>query len=287
MKQIILVVVGALMGTVGGVVAVHYVLPNGDPEDAGREPTRFDRAMSAVFAGDYEAAIERFAELERKEPRSRRMDQVLFWTAFCRRAKGEHGAAIETYDRLADRFPSSPRAAEGAYEAALIIEQDLGRPDEAMKRYNEIIRKYPSVEHKALVRIGLLHEQKREFDKAGQSYLQADESLRSRGYPNTNFNRRQSQSRNQFLTDNVDFERRPLALFTEAEALERSGRPVEAIKKCWELVRLYPESSLADDALAMVIRISRLHGKREDMEKALIRIEKDFPESEKLRELRK
>lgn len=250
MKSIAWTVLGAALGAAVGIVAVQTLLSPGRPSTSLVQPT--DPGMTALFAGDYEGALKAFEAGERSRNGTLPGDQRLFWKAYVLHSLGRHGEAIETYDRVVDEFPRSPRAAEASYEAAGIVERDLRNLQEAKTRYESIQKRFPEIGHKAYARLARVDELNRDFRNAALNYGNCVEQATQQGMPTNSWTAQSSYNRQQFITQNEDFEGKPLALYMGAEEDVEQGRFEEAEEKLKKIILGYPESSLADDARKML-----------------------------------
>lgn len=286
MTRWLILILGCVIGAAGGAVAVHLLdrpAPD-EPIPAPAEPDMFARGTSAVFAGDYERAIELFEQIENQQPDSARMDAVLFWKAFALRSIGKPKEALALYERVEKEYPESPHAPEAALAAASIVEIDLKKPKEALARYKKVAKDHPQVDYKALANCGRVQEKLKEFEKASAHYEQAwSAGKNERKLPESNYTMRKARTRGEFLKKNLDKDRKALALYVEAEKLAEEGKVMDAVEKLKEIVETYPRSAVADDALALQVKLYRSRGFFDHAKAARKRLEQAYPDSEHLK----
>lgn len=292
MKGFLTVLVSSLIGAVVGAGAMHLLKPRPVPDSASTPPPAteqelFERGTAAIFSGEHAAAIETLRKIEEQNPKSERMDQVLFWTAFSQRSLGRPAEAVATYDRLVREFPTSLRASEAAFNAAVAVEQDLKNYEEAIRRYEEISKKYPDMAYKSTMSCARAQENTNAWGKAVDNYERSYQEAQTRNCPESNFFVKNSRSRAGFIKSNSDDQYQPLTLYSTAERLERDGKMLEAAAKLKELNEKYPKSSLADDALAGLVRIYRIAGLFTEAEAALASLRESHPDSARLKDLGK
>ena len=102
----------------------------------------FSKGQARKNADDAAGAIEAWQAFAREQEDDARAPLALMLAATTMRETGAHDAALTTLGGIAGRYAKTSHAPNARLLAAVILEDDLGRLDDAIKAYEELIAKY-------------------------------------------------------------------------------------------------------------------------------------------------
>ncbi len=115
------------------------------------EKAAFEGAMAALRASDFSRAARLYGEFLARYPGSGYAAQAWYWQGNALYADRQYRAAIDSYQRLIDRFPEHPRAAE-AMLAIASCQLELNDAKAARATWQALITRYPNTEAAAAAR---------------------------------------------------------------------------------------------------------------------------------------
>ncbi|MCU0608093.1 MAG: tol-pal system protein YbgF [Candidatus Edwardsbacteria bacterium] len=110
------------------------------PSDAARR--LYDAAYLDVVRGSYPLAISAFREFLNQYPGHPLSDNARYWIGECLYAQKQHAAALDEFRATVADYPGQDKEPAARYKAGLCL-QELGRPVEARREWEELARRFP------------------------------------------------------------------------------------------------------------------------------------------------
>ena len=128
------------------------------PAGTGRAATATPEEESAYLAtfdllknGKYDDAIRGFQSMLQQWPQGRYADNAWYWMGEANYVKRDYNTALTSFQSLVDRFPASPKVADGLYKVGL-CQVELRRTAEARATLTRVTREYPTANAANLAR---------------------------------------------------------------------------------------------------------------------------------------
>jgi tetratricopeptide (TPR) repeat protein len=183
-------------------------------------------------------------------------DEVAFLTAACRQGQGDAVRAVEGYEAVApaktNKEPSR-FAAEAMVRAGEVCEMGLDSPVRARGYYERAVNEFPHQEPaaRAMYAIGRTYEEEGRVEEALGAYAALGEATWAERRV-----RDAALGRADFLRSAASSDEATLKAFLSAERLARQPRNrTAALLELIRLPTLHPESAVAGEALATMVRI--------------------------------
>lgn len=222
-----------------------------------RDPQGFGDAQALEARGNYRAAYKRYIRLAKKHRRNDLAGEAFFHAGRCLEEIQRHNKAFDTYQKVVDQFPRSPRFPEivrRQYDIGMRYFQGDLRPmlglrhadslAESISRLNAVVQNapYSAVAPEAQFHIGLAHERLGEHPKAADAY-----ALIPANYPDHP------------LVEQAKF-RRAECLYQIATVRTYNQKYYqESIEQFMDFLTQFPESPLAPESY---LRIEELRAKQ-------------------------
>jgi tol-pal system protein YbgF len=116
------------------------VAPTGPPP-APRE--LYSQAYADYARGNYDLAMQGFAEYLRAYPGTDFADNAQYWIGECLYGKKMYAEAIEAWNTLLKDFPSSDKLPDARVKKGMALER-LGRKSQALVEYRYVVDRYPT-----------------------------------------------------------------------------------------------------------------------------------------------
>ena len=100
--------------------------------------TEYLLGLEEFKAKKYDAARQGLTEFLTKYPLDRRNPGILFLLGQIHHAQRQWEAAITQWRRLVSKHPQTNESSYAQYQIALTLEQDLGKPEEALEEYRKV-----------------------------------------------------------------------------------------------------------------------------------------------------
>jgi tol-pal system protein YbgF len=113
----------------------------GTPAPAPRE--LYSQAYADFARGNYDLAIQGFAEYMRSYPDTDFTDNAQYWIGECLYGKKMYAEAIEAWNSLFKDYPSSDKLPDGRVKKGMALER-LGRKSQALVEYRYVVDRYPN-----------------------------------------------------------------------------------------------------------------------------------------------
>lgn len=114
-----------------------------------------ERAYLAAFdlakSGKYDEAIKGFRSLVVQWPQGPYSDNAWYWMGEVQTVKRDYVGATTSFQYLTDKFPTSPKIADGLYKLGL-SQLELKRNGEARTTLQRVVREYPETNAATLAR---------------------------------------------------------------------------------------------------------------------------------------
>jgi len=255
----------------------------------------FAEGYSIFLEGNCTNALSKFEELEKLYPKSNLIDRVIFWKAWCHVELKNYGVAIKTFESLIQKFPRSSYADDALFKIGEIYESHLHDYDNAVKTYERIIKLFPvsnpelmnNVSNTAVnaqQQIAQINEEVYRNIPQALNDWEKSQALNSqistyRNKPGSYFNMK-AQERINFIKTNNDNDYVPLTKLIEGEVLIRDNKYQQAIEKFQEIIKEFPQSSLADNATFESALCLKKQNKSEEAKAAFRKFLQVYPKSE-------
>ncbi len=105
----------------------------------------YEWAQTQLKAGDTAAALVAFDDILHRASGHELADNAMYWLGYCHAQSGNHRSALDVWQRLPVRFPTSPKVADALFGMAQSHEA-LAEPALAETLYLEIVTQYPRAE---------------------------------------------------------------------------------------------------------------------------------------------
>ena len=116
------------------------VVPTGPPP-APRE--LYSQAYADYARGNYDLAMQGFAEYLRAYPGTDFADNAQYWIGECLYGKKMYAESIEAWNTLLKDFPSSDKLPDARVKKGMALER-LGRKSQALVEYRYVVDRYPT-----------------------------------------------------------------------------------------------------------------------------------------------
>jgi len=113
----------------------------GVPVPAPRE--LYSQAYADFARGNYDLAIQGFAEYMKNYPGTDFTDNAQYWIGECLYGKKEYEEAIEAWNALFRDFEDSDKVPDGRVKKGMALER-LGRRSQALVEYRYVVDRYPA-----------------------------------------------------------------------------------------------------------------------------------------------
>lgn len=208
--------------------------------DTAPEAADYPMYQLAVIRGlqrDHQGKIAGLGALLEQFPASALVPSALLETAESYNELGDSQKAMKTYSIVADRFPSTSQGRQGALLLA-IAELNAGQEEKAIESYRYVVTKYPTSEEARAAAEDLKHIYADRGDIASYTAFMAS------------------------VPDAPKMDQTEL-IALQLEAVEKAyeaGRDNDAIRQAEELVRTFPDSPQAVEALGILGDLRRQQG---------------------------
>lgn len=220
----------------------------------------YQLALMKGLVREHRVKIETLDEMITRYPGSPLVASALLEKAQSYAAINDQSSAIATYMTLTERFPSTAQGRKGLLQLA-IMRLAAGQRKDATDTYRKVISTYPTSEEAQLA----LDDLKRIYAEEGTlaeltSFLatvSGAPSVDRSEYDDLSFDAAekayirndQTERLETYLTEYPRGAHRPQALFYLAEAARSSGNTARALELATEVVTLYPDAEVAEEAL--------------------------------------
>lgn len=102
----------------------------------------YSKALAAFRAEELDLAMRAFAVFVRRFPEHSLADNALYWTGRARAKRGDHAAAIESYETLLRRYPTGNKVPD-ALLALADSHAASGRTEEARTKLARVAKSFP------------------------------------------------------------------------------------------------------------------------------------------------
>jgi len=257
----------------------------------------FTEGYSLALEGKHKEALDRLAEVEKQYPESTYLDRVLFWKAWCHTEMKNYGKAIKLYNELVEKYPKSAYADDALFKVGEIYENYQHDYEKAIETYERLVKLYPAPDevsnYNANLSNSIVQAQQQKAQIVEQINRNPQQALNDwqvsqelnkkynprRGQKDDYFDRR-AQERIEFIKGNSDNDFLSLTKFTEGEVLIKNGKYDKAVKKFQELLKEYPDCSLADNASYEIALCLKKQDKPDEAEELLKEFKQKYPKSE-------
>lgn len=130
---------GATPGTMASVPSAAQRPAVASPEEESAYLATFDLLKN----GKYDDAIRGFKSMLAEWPQGRYADNAWYWMGEANYVKRDYTAALSSFQSLVDRFPTSPKLADGLYKVGL-CQIELKRSSEAKATLQRVTREFPT-----------------------------------------------------------------------------------------------------------------------------------------------
>jgi tol-pal system protein YbgF len=110
---------------------------------APEEEAAYLQAFDLLKSGRYDDAIGGFRSMIQKWPSGRYADNAWYWMGEAYYVKREYASAIQSFQTVPDRFPTSPKAADALLKMALALGESRQK-DQARATLQRVVRDYPN-----------------------------------------------------------------------------------------------------------------------------------------------
>ncbi len=132
---------------------------------------RFNRAMQAMDAKQYEDAARLFIALVQEDPGHEFADKALYNAASCYEGARRFESALRMYERISAEYPASTLADEALFRVGFNAENTYDF-EKAVDRYQQLVDKYPNSKHRkdALYNAARALENLQRYDDAAAAF---------------------------------------------------------------------------------------------------------------------
>jgi len=127
--------------TPGGAPATPVGAPPAGPAPAPRE--LYSQAYADFARGNYDLAVQGFAEYIRNYPGTDFTDNAQYWIGECLYGKKMYAEAIEAWNTLFKDHPASDKLPDARVKKGMALER-LGRKSQALVEYRYVVDRYPN-----------------------------------------------------------------------------------------------------------------------------------------------
>ena len=127
--------------TPGGAPATPAAAPPAGPAPAPRE--LYSQAYADFARGNYDLAVQGFAEYIRNYPGTDFTDNAQYWIGECLYGKKMYAEAIEAWNTLFKDYPASDKLPDARVKKGMALER-LGRKSQALVEYRYVVDRYPN-----------------------------------------------------------------------------------------------------------------------------------------------
>jgi len=127
--------------TPGGAPATPAGAPPAGPAPAPRE--LYSQAYADFARGNYDLAVQGFAEYIRNYPGTDFTDNAQYWIGECLYGKKMYAEAIEAWNTLFKDHPASDKLPDARVKKGMALER-LGRKSQALVEYRYVVDRYPN-----------------------------------------------------------------------------------------------------------------------------------------------
>jgi tol-pal system protein YbgF len=127
--------------TPGGAPATPAGAPPAGPAPAPRE--LYSQAYADFARGNYDLAVQGFAEYIRNYPGTDFTDNAQYWIGECLYGKKMYAEAIEAWNTLFKDYPASDKLPDARVKKGMALER-LGRKSQALVEYRYVVDRYPN-----------------------------------------------------------------------------------------------------------------------------------------------
>jgi tol-pal system protein YbgF len=128
-------------GTPGGAAGPSPVAPPAGPAPAPRE--LYSQAYADFARGNYDLAVQGFAEYIRNYPDTDFTDNAQYWIGECLYGKKMYAEGIEAWNTLFKDYPASDKVPDARVKKGMALER-LGRKSQALVEYRYVVDRYPN-----------------------------------------------------------------------------------------------------------------------------------------------
>jgi TolA-binding protein len=259
----------------------------GDDGDASLGAALFQRGYLLREAGEYDKALELFAELVRRYPRNPYADDALYYSGWIWQFKKEdYEKAAAAYSRVAEMYADRETAGKAMYQNAQVAVMS-NDDDNVNPRLNKAVelttndrksrgQKFAPNYYETQAREQIKFIDRNTLGLASQRpvnmYLQADNFMRQG---------RLNEAEGNLQTIARDFPQAKLAddaAFGLAECRRRAGKLDEAVRLYSEFLERHPDSELAPRARFMLAELKRVAGLDAEARELYVRVRQQLKE---------
>lgn len=258
----------------------------------------FSIGYGSALDGKWKEALDTFAEIETKYPASQYLDRVLFWKSWCHTELKNYGKAIKFSEELIEKYPKSAYADDALFKIGEIYEYYQHDYEKALSTYERLVKLFPTPDgsnqdanSNASNNAVAAQQQKAQIEERRNPKQALNEWQNSQELSNRlnrgratkeDFFTRRAQERISFITANSDNDYLPLTRFSEGELYCKEGKYDEALKKFREIIKEFPDSSLADNAAYEIGICLRQQKMDAEAQEAMQKFIQAYPKSELL-----
>jgi tol-pal system protein YbgF len=136
---------GAAPGAAGGTAPAAPAPPPPAPREL------YSQAYADYARGNYDLAIQGFAEYIRSYPGTDFTDNAQYWIGECLYGKKMYAEAVDAWNTLFKDYPASDKLPDGRVKKGMALEK-LGRKSQALVEYRYVVDRFPNSQAARLAR---------------------------------------------------------------------------------------------------------------------------------------
>ncbi len=222
----------------------------------------FQQAVIQGYQRDHKGKIATVRRLLGEFPTSSLVPDALLEMTESYIQLGDNRSALDTYRRLVADYPATEQGRRGYLQMAL-TQLNTGDKDGAVASYKEVVKRYPTSDEARMAidelkrlsaddgTLGKLGSWLASVDNAPQLDVAETDRLTFDAAEKAWLTRNASDRLEQYLTDYPAGAYRARALGYLMDCADNAGRTKDALTFASEIVLKYPDSSLAENALAV------------------------------------
>lgn len=167
--------VWAFVVTLVGVIVAYAIWSAGQKQlHANTAVFLLGEPLSVIARG--EASAEDMAKVAEKYEGTSAAERALMQSGALFFQEKEYQKALDTFTQFSQKHPKSNLASSSAYGIA-VCQDALGKDEEALVAYQELIQKYPNLADLAKINMASIYESKGQLDKAVLLYDEISKTL--------------------------------------------------------------------------------------------------------------
>lgn len=222
----------------------------------------FQQAVIEGYQRNHKAKIATVNRLLAEFPKSSLIPDALLEMTESYIQLGNNGAAIDTYRRLVSDYPSTEQGRRGYLQMAL-TQFNTGDREGALKSYKDVVRLYPTSDEARMAidelkrlsaddgTLGQLGNWLASIENAPQLDVAETDVLTFESAEKAWMTQGSTARLERYLVDFPNGSQRAVALGYMMEDADKNGRTGDALTFASEIVEKYPDSRLAENALAV------------------------------------